>query len=392
MQTIAFLRPSSYHPWGGDLKALLDLQQGMKELGKEVIITSDLSKALSSDLLFFIGTLIDQTAHMHCMDLLQKEYGVIPFHEDYLLYAGASFGFFYFIAKALVQESTGSFSFDLEDLIERPHLIYYFDQMRPLHALNNYSFLKRAKAIIANSSTEEQTLQRDAPGCNTKVVHWAAGHVSELTKLPDDSFLKWTDLQSQNYILQIGRLSSRKNQLATLLATKDLDIPLVFIAMDRANPAYQNLFLEAALRWRRSPVLLITQTPMEGNAKVKVLSTKDRAILPQEMLLSALFHAGLHLHPAFYELPGYTYLESSFFGVPTIASSFGSLKDYFIDPLTKDYLLDDRISYLLPYDLKAIEKEVIKKWGSRYPMNLQIPIYQRTIKDVAYDFLKAIDL
>ena len=113
MRKIAFLRPPSYHPWGGDLKALLDLKKGLKEFEQEVVITSDFSEALLSDALFFIGTLTNQEPYMHCMNLLQRDYGVIAFHEDHLLHSGPSFGFAYFIAKALAKESVGSFSFHL---------------------------------------------------------------------------------------------------------------------------------------------------------------------------------------------------------------------------------------------------------------------------------------
>ena len=107
------------------------------------------------------------------------------------------------------------------------------------------------------------------------------------------------------------------------------------------------------------------------------------------MLLSAFFHAGLHLHPSFYELPGYTYLESAKFGTPTIASLWSSLKDYLTDSSGK-YALDDRIEYVLPYDLTAIRGLIEKKFGQRYPRSPELPIFQRTAQDVAKEFLSLI--
>ena len=68
--------------------------------------------------------------------------------------------------------------------------------------------------------------------------------------------------------------------------------------------------------------------------------------ISQELLVSAYQNAGLYLHPAFYELPGYVYLEAAKLGTPTIATEWSTLSDYFTNE-EGDYELDDRILYAL---------------------------------------------
>lgn len=393
MSRFAFVRPSWFPEWAGYLKAIQDLQEGLKLFGHDSFVTKEVSEATIADFVFFIGTVSDQNPNMHFMEMLGKEYGSIPFHEDKLLFTGASYGFFYYVLRSLERHTEQNHQFALEHLIERPHLIFYFDAMKNYYPLTNYEFLKNAKTVIAESHTEERTLLRDAPGSNTKVVYWTSGHTSDLKKMPDDSFLKFTGLSSQGYVLQVGRFELRKNQIASLLALKDLDIPLVFIAMRQCNAPYEKLFLQVAAKWRKAPTIVISQhlNPNQAEGSVRIINTPDGEILSKDLMLSAFFHAGLHLHPAFYELPGYTYLETARFGTPTIASPWGSLKDYFTDS-SGNYLLDDRIEYALPYDLGALKKLAEKKFGKRYPIEPLAPIFHRTAKDVAYDFLECIKI
>lgn len=388
----SFVRPSQYSQWGGDIKAILDLQEGLEILGQDSFLTDDVAAGLQADRIFFLGTLLDQSPNYHLMRLLQRSYGCIPFHEDHLLYSGASFGLVYYLSSILRERTEEGVPFSLNALFERPHLIFYYDRMRPVNALQNYEFLKGASSIIASSPREQSTILRDVPEGKSHVVFWGAGFAREMAELPGDEFLRFAGVRSGEYILQVGRMSARKNQLATLLATKDLDVPLVLIAMDRCNTSYEEVFFTAAAKWRKkAPVILISQHLSESDSRgcIKVIQTPERKILSSPMLLSAFAHAALHMHPSFYELPGYTYFESARFGVPTIASEWTSIKDYFTDSKGV-YTLDDRIEYVLPYDLNALSQLAKKKIGQKYPAFPLHPIYERSAKEIAQDFLKAI--
>ncbi len=265
--------------------------------------------------------------------------------------------------------------------------MFYFDQMKTINALTNYELLRNAQVVIASSPTEERTILRDVPGAKTQILYWSPGFVESLHEEPDDSFLRLTGLKKGSYILQVGRLSLRKNQLATLLATRDLDIPMVFIAMGKSTPVYEEVFYAVAKEKRKAPIFVISEEKRASFSHVRILS--NSGLLSHQRLLSAFANAGLHLHPSFYELPGYTYLESARLGIPTVASTWGALKDYFLDT-SGTYTLDDRVEYTLPYDLAAIERLVKKKFGQKYPETPLHPIFQRTVEDMTRDFLNSI--
>ena len=142
MTRYAFVRPRWFPKWTGELKAIQDLQEGLYAFGHNSFVTTELQEALFADEVFFVGTVSDQNPNMHFMRLMQRDYSCIAFHEDKLLYTGASYGFFYYILGILEGKTEKEHRFSLDALYERPHLIFYFDEMKVHSALTNYDFLK----------------------------------------------------------------------------------------------------------------------------------------------------------------------------------------------------------------------------------------------------------
>ena len=176
--------------------------------------------------------------------------------------------------------------------------------------------------------------------------------------------------------------------MSTILATMDFGAPLVFIATKTRNKLYESLCLEAALRFRKGPTLIISQDlPYMKRGPVEVIPMPNGDKISDETVSSAFAHAALHCHPAFTETPGYTYLESARLGIPTIASEWATIKDYFIDQKTGESTLDDRIEYALPYDLLHLKALVEKKFGKTYPPCFDHPVFQRTKRDMAEEIL-----
>jgi len=252
--------------------------------------------------------------------------------------------------------------------------------------------LKNARVCIANSPTEAETMRRDCPSCQARVVYWSAGIAESVNEKPDEKFFAFSGLENANYILQIGRFEPKKNQLATILATKDFDLPLVFIATNIFDKKYFLTCMEAVQKWRKGPTLILSQElPSTQLGNVSIQQLPKGLPLSKEMLLSAIAHAALHIHPAFYELPGYTYLEAAKMGTPTIASSWTTIRDYFTDEKTGEYSLDQRIEYCLPYDIPAMTQLIWKKIGERFPFDNTHPVFSRTKVDVARDILTLIN-
>jgi len=359
-------RRGFWKKWGGDTKALVALCSGLRKLGHRADLIADPANIGPYDYIFLSNTSFDLRPIFHFLQLRKSPYGLIGFHENKIRHAGASSGFFRYIRGCLDGEHDERYPFAVERLFENPELIYYYSEPPRKMPLFNYDVLKNAQVAIACCKTEAETMRRDCATCDPKIVPWPPGFV-EGDETPTSAFLRMTGLKSKEYILQVGRLEQRKNQLATILATKDLDIPLVFIATMTANMEYEQAALEAIYKYRKAPTFVLSQKiPSMRAGPLHIVQMPEAKKLSTKVLLSAYHHAGLHLHPAFYELPGLTYFESAKLGIPTIASSWATITDYFTDS-AGNYTLDDRIEYVLPYHLPDILKMVKKKFGQSMP-------------------------
>ena len=367
--------------WAGDLKALQVICEGMREIGVEADLVFDLPAREEYDFLFLSNTCFDLRPNYNLLKLQNKRFGLIAFHEDVSKYKPVQEGFFRYVQGCIAG------TYQAQSLWENREIFFPLMTKLAFDPSVNWDVLREAEVCIGSSPMEVKTLQRDCPDCKARSVFFTSGFAEGVTS-PTKSFLDFTGLSSKGYILQVGRFDLRKNQLATILATKDIDIPLVFISTLTTHLDYEEACLRAIAKYRKAPTLIVSQMiPSIQAGNLRILQMPEKKILSSEMLLSAFYHAALHLHPAFYELPGYTYLESAKLGIPTIASSWASVSDYFTDEKTGKYTLDARIDYVLPYDLVAIEKLVHKKLSESYKPYPSHPMFYRTSRDVAQEIL-----
>lgn len=388
---IAFVLRHNYgEMWGGDLKALNVIKEGLEKLDHQVSYLSA-SEITNEDLIFLSNTTTDispSSKFISCF--LKKRYSLIPFHEDFIKYQIPALGlqnYIHFIFSGKMDENM---ELSIERLIENPSIVYYYSFSPIKISLLNYDAIKNAEVCIANSKFERKTLLRDCPSSNSKVVYWTSGCEKYNPFEDNDSFLRLSGLKKGEYVLQVGRLQARKNQLTSILAMKDLDIPLVFIATSHNLKIDFYLILETILKFRKAPTIIVSQDLPEGEYEnLRIINMPGGKILSDELLQSAFSNCGLYLHPAFYELPGYVYIEAAFFGVPVIASNWTSLKEYFSDRITGKYLLDDRISYVDPLDIQKITKLIKSQFGKRYPKCPDLWIYKRKPIDVASEILSS---
>lgn len=368
--------------WIGDRRVAELIISGLKEIGDEGFITDDPVKAQEADHIILLNIAHNLTPIHNLIQMLGKPYSIIPFHEDYVKYSPVCQAFYAIIEDALNRP-------DCEDrinsLIQFPEMLRYIQFPPKEHSIANMEVMENATHCIANSPSEAAIIKRSCPRANAHSIFLPAGQSESLPKDIDDSFLQFTGLKSKEYIIQIGRLEPRKNQLASILASRHLDIPLVFISpkiFTHCMP-YANTCLKTILRFRKAPTYVITDDLPAGNeGPLHIIQTEKG--LPTHMMHSALHHAGLHLHPAFFELPGFVYLEAAKIGTPTIASHWGTIKDYFKNNKT-EYTLDDRILYATPYHIAKIEKLILLHFGKRYKQSTH-PILKRTSTDVAKEF------
>lgn len=372
--------------WGGDLKAIEVIATGLRQLGQDVFLGKTALDLIRCDIVLLTNTCYDQRTNYDTLQLFKIPYALLTFHEDFLQSYSPSLGLPHYVARCLGAglASDDGIPCDIERLFETPEIIYYHGTLPKKNALFNYELLKNAKVCIANSATEKATLLRDCPKCRAEVVPLSISDDLE----EDRTILNYLGLKNHDYILQVGRLEPRKNPLATIIAAKEIDIPLVFIATRGYLSDYENLCVEAIKKWRKAPTIILSQTlPATKEGHLQIIAMPNQKILPKSWIHAAISHAGALIHPAFSETPGYVPLEAVQLGTATLCSEWCTAKDYLFDPDKKDSNLDGRIRYCLPYDVAKIKQHIQEEFGKRYLTPIAHPILKRTALQTAQEIL-----
>ncbi|MBI2434938.1 MAG: hypothetical protein HYV26_18950, partial [Candidatus Hydrogenedentes bacterium] len=380
--TIGIVTRPTEQKWGGDLRALYSMRDGLSAVGHTVKLGQRAEDLLDCDLVFLSNTCEDQRRNMFAVQEKKVPFALVGFHEDFITYYGHCMGFTEYVSMCLQRMSDNGLVLAVEDLWENPEVITYYQQPPPKAPLYNVPVLRNAVFCLAASHVEARTMARDCPEAKTEVVLWDIG-LRRGADMYSDAFLQLTGLQRGEYILQVGRVESRKNQLASVLATKDIDVPLVFIGTTGYQPWYELLVVNAAAAYRKAPTIFVSQEhPSQAvGGQMRILQMPKGERLSDECIVSAFQNCGLHLHPAFWEAPGYTYLEAAYIGVHTVASEWGALADY-CEFGGNDSRMRDRFTYVPPWHLPDLEAAVRKNFGRRVDPSYTHPIFDRTATDV----------
>ncbi len=113
------------------------------------------------------------------------------------------------------------------------------------HLQTNENIQKRmldmADAIIAETDLEKEYILK-AYGTNSEKVHVIPNGVSEEIIDGDPNLFKTKFGIKKDFVLQVGRFDTNKNQLSVIRAMKNTDIPIVFIGgADSTSPEYYDI-------------------------------------------------------------------------------------------------------------------------------------------------------
>tara|TARA_R110000824_G_scaffold164724_1_gene341140 strand:- start:2986 stop:4185 length:1200 start_codon:yes stop_codon:yes gene_type:complete len=376
---------------GGDIVALENIAEGFRELGYKVFLGPTPESVIKSDFIFLSNTCLDLTESINVLKANRKQWGIIGFHEDFAKYYSDSMGFCKYLAHSLHDYTVHNVPITIEKLLEVPEIFRFLNEPYPPVPFMAYETLKSAQVCVATSITEEKTMLKDSPTANTIVSPLSTGVVSGEEPYSDE-FLTLTGLTKGEYVLQVGRLETRKNQLATILAMRNINKPLVFIATKGYVKMYEDLVIRAIVKYRKAPTYIISEElPTEIKGQLRIIQMPNQEKLPKSCIISAFQNAGLHCHPAFYETPGFTYLEASRLGIASVASSWGSFKDYCkLDGNSET--LNGLIKYEKPYDINGLEKAIKNMFGKYGSIPKNHPILFRTNKDTAMDIVKHVQI
>lgn len=389
MYDIGIVTRENESQWGGDLRALYSIRDGLKLNNKSVTMGKNVSDMKDCKFVFLSNTCLDQTQNLKILQQFDKPYGIIGFHEDFMGYFGNMMGF----TRAVngIVEHPDSQHLSLDVLEQDPGVIGYFSQPPPAIQLINKRVLQHSRLCVANSKFEEKTMIRDCPSAKTCSVHWTTGTSDLWHNVPDDdSFLQLTGLKRHEYILQIGRIETRKNQLMTVIAAHKLGIPLVFVATRGYQEWYTKIFKKLCIMLDVDVTLVSEEYKTQTNGKFKVINMPGSKKLPLNMLRSAIDNCRVCVGPAFHELPGYTYLEALYLGCPVVGSVQTSCKEY-LQYKRGDGYCGGLINYCVPYDINSVRDKIQQQVETNHkrvqPCN---EIFKRTPKDVGNEIIKHI--
>ena len=309
--------------WGGDLTVINQALSGFKAIGIDASILPGNFKIEGDTNYIITNTCLDQRHLMDGFINAGHSYSCLPFHEDFRNYFVASIGMYNTCRQLLTD------SIPISELEDYPEIINYAEFANPPFGINNRRVLQNAICNFPSSRKEELTIKRDSPKAHTAVIRLPTDVTDRFqTEKISDIFLDEYGI-APGYILQVGRLEVRKNQISTVLAARDIPVPLVFIVTKGYSPDYEKTFIEIIKKYRKYPTYIISEDMQELNERqLQIKNMKNNEKLDWSVLQSAYQNASVNCHPAFYELPGLTYIESIQLGVKTIVSNRATISEY----------------------------------------------------------------
>lgn len=176
--------------------------------------------------------------------------------------------------------------------------------VRPSGYLDNSWTATHAAALIVTGENEKVAIRRDYP--NVEAIR-SIQFGCEVAPYRDggEQFIQKYGIK--DFILCVGRLETRKNQLMLMKALENCELPVIFVD---GGFTYQPAYAGLLKRFRRAGNTLFT-----GH-------------LEPEMLMSAFCAARVHALPSWYELPGLVSLEAARYGCNVVVTDRGTARDY----------------------------------------------------------------
>ncbi|MEC1744262.1 glycosyltransferase [Schinkia azotoformans] len=187
--------------------------------------------------------------------------------------------------------------------------------------------LKNAKLIFPNSVSESNHLIKgfDHKAIENKCIVIKNG-IEKRIELPEAMPDHLKHFLQTKYICCVGGIGPRKNQLNLVKAVTNLNVNLLIIG----EPSNKDINYYNNLK------------KIAGN-NVYFIGRQDRATV-----FSLMANSIGHIQPSFIETPGLASLEAASFGIPTIVSDVGPVREYFLN----------HVIYCNPHSITSIQESI----------------------------------
>ena len=316
-------RPNVFTQRGGDTIVLERLSDGLTSRGHSVTIDiNGQQNPANFDLvhLFNLATTAITWSFAERAINANVPYVVTTLYEDIPSFHRQS----HLVAAKAIQyiqggQIPGSWSLSYQDLTA----------LTPAPRFLADDIVRGAAAVLPNGLGEELALKQDFPSLKSSMIVPMGSEVGASAG-PE---LFESVYGERDFILCVGRLESRKNQLMLLKALEDSPLTVVLAA---GGFSYQPQY-EAAVR------------AFKRRGKTIILGLVD-----PRMLSSAYAACRTHVLPSWYELPGLVSLEAAAHNKNIVVTRTGTTADY----------VGDKAFYCLPWDGDSILSAVTAAYFS----------------------------
>lgn len=191
--------------------------------------------------------------------------------------------------------------------------------------------LKMSALVLPNTRLEEEELRKEF-GVNTRTMIVPAGVDTTFSEASPDWFLReFADIAARlgdKFVLMVGRIEPRKNQLRVIKALEGTGISLLLVGRyNYHHPEYV---------WR-------VKNAIKQNDKIEHIES-----IPHENMGSVFSAATCHVLASFFETTGLVNLEAGLAGCNVVTTSRGFGKEY----------LGDFAEYIEPNDVDSIREGI----------------------------------
>ncbi len=315
-----FVYPTAFQSPGGGEIQLLKTKEYLEKRGVEIQFFNPWNDKLEAfDILHTFGSVKD------CLDMIKtaKVLGVKTVLSTICWYSWQSAWGIYTQPDKRLQSMTHQFA----------------KTFFPVWPSLRKSMMEVSDLLYPNSECEARQLSRYFMMPKDKIFVVPNGVDPVFETASPDPFVHEYGLK--NFILCVGRIEPRKNQLNMIRALKNIKVPLVFIG-DYVHQ-YRDYYI-ACRREADSNVFFLQCMPHDSN-----------------LLASAYAACNTFLLASWLETPGLAALEAGLAGAKVVITSEGATREYFANYAT----------YVSPVGLKQIREMTLRAYESPRNNNLR---------------------
>jgi len=348
-------RPNSLEAPGGDTVVMQHLKSELEKLGIIVDFNFTLEGIGQYDIVHIFNFVLPEMVKVYGENAVRqnKPFIITSLYEDWPLFLNPSFKSYY-LFKEYIERGQPRNAFD--------EIFAPLKRLKPhIRADNGYN-VRLAGGIIPSGVREAQRIKNDYPFARNVTPIYLGCNITE-HKGDAELFVKETGLK--DFVLCVGRLETRKNQLMLLKALEEEDVPVVFVT---GGFTYQGKYAELCQRFvRRGRTIFLGR-------------------LSDEMLVSAYLAAKVHALPSWYELPGMVSVEAAHYDCNVVASPWGTIEDYlgafayYAEPDNPEEIRS-AVMRALEEPVKPGLREHVKQFTWERAAKITLEVYQKALNE-----------